>query len=197
MSILLSGSLAYDYILDFPDSFRNHILPDKAHMINLSFVIPELKKEFGGCAGNMAYTIKLLGGEPIILAPLGTDGAAYRAHCRKHKIKTKYMPLAKQHLTSSAHITTDKDDNQIAAFHVGAGGEASQLSVHAVKEEIKLAKQEDFEEKRSQLEERVGVIQQGLSRCGINSAQLGSEEIVEVFYKVFNPGEVEGKIKLE
>ena len=65
------------------------------------------------------------------------------------------------------------------------------------KEEIKLAKQEDFEEKRSQLEERVGVIQQGLSRCGINSAQLGSEEIVEVFYKVFNPGEVEGKIKLE
>jgi len=139
MSILLSGSLAYDYILDFPDSFRNHILPDKAHMINLSFVIPELKKEFGGCAGNMAYTIKLLGGEPIILAPLGTDGAAYRAHCRKHKIKTKYMPLAKQHLTSSAHITTDKDDNQIAAFHVGAGGEASQLSVHAVKEEIKLA----------------------------------------------------------
>jgi len=139
MSLLISGSLAYDYIMDFPDSFRNHILPDKTHMINLSFVIPELKKEFGGCAGNMAYTIKLLGGEPIVLSPLGSDGAAYQSYCKKHKIKTKYMPLTTEHLTSSAHITTDKEDNQIAAFHVGAGFEADQLSVHDVKEKIKLA----------------------------------------------------------
>lgn len=139
MSILISGSLAYDYIMDFPDSFRNHILPDKTHLINLSFVIPALKKEFGGCAGNIAYTVKLLGGGPIVLAPLGSDGAAYRTHCQRHKISARYMPLAKNHLTSSAHITTDKEDNQIAAFHVGAGFEADQLSVHKVKEKIALA----------------------------------------------------------
>lgn len=139
MNILISGSLAYDYIMDFPDSFRNHILPDKVHMINLSFVIPELRKGFGGCAGNMAYNIKLLGGKPLILAPLGEDGADYLKHLKKLKISAAYIPRAENHLTSSAHITTDKDDNQIAAFHVGAGFEADQLSVHKVKEKIKLA----------------------------------------------------------
>lgn len=139
MSILISGSLAYDYIMDFPDSFRHHILPDKIHMINLSFVIPELKKGFGGCAGNIAYTIKLLGGLPLILAPLGEDGGEYKAHCEKRHISTQHMPLIPERLTSSAHITTDKDDNQIAAFHVGAGSEADQLSVHDVKEPINLA----------------------------------------------------------
>lgn len=138
-TILISGSLAYDYIMDFPDSFRNHILPEQAHILNLSFAVETLTKEFGGCAGNIAYTMKLLGGRPIILAPLGTDGKDYLAHCKKYGIKTTYIPLSKQFLTASAHITTDREDNQIAAFHLGAGNSAAALSVKKIKEKISLA----------------------------------------------------------
>lgn len=139
MNLLISGSLAYDYIMDFPDSFKNHILPDQIHLINLSFVIPELKKEFGGCAGNIAYTIKLLGGEPIIIGALGTDADEYLKHFTRHQINPAYIIRVNDFLTSSAHITTDKDDNQIAAFHVGAGQAAINTSVMAVKENLSLA----------------------------------------------------------
>ncbi len=139
MSILISGSLAYDHIMDFPDSFKNHILPDQTHILNVSFVVETLKKEFGGCAGNIAYTMKLLGGEPAILSPLGKDGKEYRAHCEAQKITTAYMPLSKKYMTASAFITTDKDDNQICAFHPGAMVEAHELSVNTVKRPIELA----------------------------------------------------------
>ncbi|HBU06958.1 MAG TPA: carbohydrate kinase family protein [Candidatus Magasanikbacteria bacterium] len=139
MALLISGSLAYDYIMDFPDSFKNHILPDQIHILNVCFVVEKLNKNFGGCAGNIAYTVKLLGGEPIILAPLGSDAREYLEHFQKYNISTKYMPIIENSLTSSAHITTDKDDNQIIAYHNGVADKATDLSVGQVLEPIDLA----------------------------------------------------------
>lgn len=136
MSILISGSLAYDYIMDFPDSFKNHILPDQIHILNVCFVVDKLNKNFGGCAGNIAYTMKMLGSEPIILAPLGSDARDYMEHFKKYGIKTDYMPVIENSLTSSAHITTDKDDNQIIAYHNGVAEHATDLKVSDVKEPV-------------------------------------------------------------
>ncbi|MFH1946940.1 MAG: carbohydrate kinase family protein [Candidatus Magasanikbacteria bacterium] len=137
MSILISGSLAYDYIMDFPDSFKNHILPDQIHILNVCFVVDQLNKNYGGVAGNIGYTMKLLGGNPIIFAPLGKDGEDYITYLKKVGINTDHIPVSKERLTSSAHITTDKDDNQITAFYNGALSEASNLSIGSVKEDIK------------------------------------------------------------
>lgn len=139
MSILISGSLAYDYVMDFPDSFKNHILPDQLHILNVSFVVDKLNKNFGGCAGNIAYTMKLLGEEPIILGALGADATDYLEHFKKVKLKTDYIKKVEDKFTASAHITTDKDDNQIIAFYSGAGEEAVDLSVGAVEEKLDLA----------------------------------------------------------
>jgi len=139
MPVLISGSLAYDYIMDFPDSFKNHILPDHFHILNVCFVVDQLSKNLGGCAGNIAYTMKLLGGEPLVIAPLGSDAGEYLAHFQKHGINTKYVPLTPDKLSSSAHITTDKDDNQIIAYYNGAGDAAADLSVSQVTEPIDLA----------------------------------------------------------
>lgn len=139
MSILVSGSLAYDYIMDFPDSFKHHILPDQIHILNVCFVVDKLNKNFGGCAGNIAYTMKLLGSEPLILAPLGSDAREYQEHFQKYGISTQYMPVIDNSLTSSAHITTDKDDNQIIAYHNGVADKATELSVSQVQEKVDLA----------------------------------------------------------
>lgn len=138
MSILISGSLAYDYIMNFPDSFKNHILPDKIHILNVSFVVDKLKREFGGTAGNIAYTTKLLGGDPIILAPLGSDGGDYLDTLKRIGIDTNHIPLSSQFMTSSAHIVTDADDNQITPFYPGALDEADQLKISDVKKDIRL-----------------------------------------------------------
>ena len=100
MSILVSGSLVYDHIMNFPDSFKNHILPDQIHILNVCFVVDELRKNFGGCAGNIAYTVKLLGGDPIILAALGMDAIDYLEHFKKkprspYEVKAgSYIPAA-------------------------------------------------------------------------------------------------------
>jgi len=139
MSILISGSLAYDYIMDFPDSFKNHILPDQIHILNVCFVVDNLKKNYGGVAGNIAYTMKLLGVEPIIFSPLGTDGKDYLNYLKKNNLSVDYIKLAKEKLTPSAHIITDKDDNQITAFYNGALSDAVELSIKNVKEKIELA----------------------------------------------------------
>jgi len=138
MSILISGSLAYDYIMDFPDSFKNHILPDQIHILNVCFVVDNLKKNYGGVAGNMAYTMNLLGMDPIIFSPLGSDGRDYLDYLKKNKLKTNYIKLSKEKLTSSAHITTDKENNQITAFYNGALLEATDLSISDVKEKVDL-----------------------------------------------------------
>ena len=138
MSILISGSVAYDYILDFPDSFKNHILPDQIHILSVCFVVKELQKNYGGSATNIAYNIKMLGSEPLVMTKIGKDGDEYLKYLNDLGIKTTYMPKSENKLSSSAHITTDKDDNQITAFYSGAGDESMELSINDVQEEIKL-----------------------------------------------------------
>lgn len=139
MSILISGSLAYDYIMDFPDSFRNHILPDQIHILNVCFVVDDLKRNFGGVAGNIAYTMKLLDNDPIIFSPLGNDGQDYFNYLKDLGLNVDYIDLVKEKMTSSAHITTDKDDNQITAFYNGALAEATNLSIKNIKDKIEFA----------------------------------------------------------
>lgn len=139
MSVLVTGSLAYDYIMDFPDSFKNHILPEQIHMLNVSFVVDKMQKNLGGTAGNIAYSLQLLGANPLIFGPIGTDSADYLAHCKKYNLSTKYMPQSTTKMSSAAYVTTDKDDNQIVAFYSGAGDEATELKVADVQEEISLA----------------------------------------------------------
>lgn len=139
MPILISGSLAYDYIMDFPDSFKNHILPDQIHILSVSFVVDQLKKNFGGTAGNIGYTMKLLGGEPMIAAPLGSDAHDYLAHLEHHHIDTARIPVITNVNTASAHIVTDKDDNQITAFYPGALNSIPELPENLKLESIELA----------------------------------------------------------
>ncbi|WP_019624739.1 carbohydrate kinase family protein [Thioalkalivibrio thiocyanoxidans] len=120
MSALICGSIAYDTIMVFPDRFKNHILPDKVHMLNVSFLVPDMRREFGGCAGNIAYNMKLLGGDPTIMATVGGDFAPYADWMDKHGISRKHIKELNDTYTGQAFITTDQDDNQITAFHPGA-----------------------------------------------------------------------------
>ncbi len=120
MSALICGSLAYDTIMVFPDQFKNHILPDKMHILNVSFLVPRMRREFGGCAGNIAYNLKLLGGEPVPMATVGQDFAPYREHFRECEIRLDQIKELPDLFTAQAFITTDLDDNQITAFHPGA-----------------------------------------------------------------------------
>jgi len=120
MSILVCGSVAYDSIMVFHDRFKNHILPDQIHILNVSFLVPDLRREFGGCAGNIAYNLKLLGGEPIPMATVGQDFGAYREHFEACEITLKHVKEIEDLYTAQAFITTDLDDNQITAFHPGA-----------------------------------------------------------------------------
>lgn len=120
MSALICGSFAYDTIMVFPDQFKNHILPDKVHMLNVSFLVPNLRREFGGCAGNIAYNLKLLGDEPIPMATVGNDFSSYATWMDKHDINRRHVHVKEASYTAQAFITTDMDDNQITAFHPGA-----------------------------------------------------------------------------
>lgn len=120
MSAVICGSLAYDTIMVFPDRFKNHILPDKVHMLNVSFLVPQMRREFGGCAGNIAYNLKLLGGDPLPLATAGRDFDPYRKHLAAFGIRMDGIKELADTFTAQAFITTDLDDNQITAFHPGA-----------------------------------------------------------------------------
>ncbi len=120
MSALICGSLAYDTIMVFQDQFKNHILPDKVHILNVSFLVPRMRREFGGCAGNIAYNLKLLGGDPIPMATVGQDFGPYREHFEACGIRLEHVKEIKDLYTAQAFITTDLDDNQITAFHPGA-----------------------------------------------------------------------------
>jgi adenosine kinase len=117
---LICGSLAYDTIMVFQDQFKNHILPDKVHILNVSFLVPRMRREFGGCAGNIAYNLKLLGGDPVPMATVGEDFGPYRAHFDKCGIPLTHVKEIEGLFTAQAFITTDLDDNQITAFHPGA-----------------------------------------------------------------------------
>ncbi|MGD2130882.1 MAG: carbohydrate kinase family protein [Lysobacterales bacterium] len=120
MSALICGSLAYDTIMVFPDQFKEHILPDQVHILNVAFLVPEMRREFGGVAGNIAYNLRLLGGEPYPMATVGDDFDNYQAHLDRCGISTRYVRHMKGEYTPQAFITTDVDDNQITAFHPGA-----------------------------------------------------------------------------
>jgi len=120
MSALICGSLAYDTIMVFPDQFKNHILPDKVHILNVSFLVPRMRREFGGCAGNIAYNLKLLGGDPIPMATVGQDFGPYREWFQEQAINLSQVKVIEELFTPQAFITTDHDNNQITAFHPGA-----------------------------------------------------------------------------
>ena len=120
MNILVSGSLAYDRIMDFPGKFSDHILPEKVHVLNVCFMIDGLKENFGGTAGNIAYALSLLSESPTIIATAGRDFDSYKDWLVKSKISTENIKIIDEELTAGAYITTDKSDNQITAFNPGA-----------------------------------------------------------------------------
>src|SRR3989338_6339422 len=123
-TVVVSGSLAYDRIMDFSGFFKDHILPDKLHALSISFMVDKLSEEFGGTAGNIAFNLALLGVKPEIISTAGGDFNKYRSHMLLSGVDPKTVAIKSDMLTSSAHIITDKADNQIAAFHPGAGGVA-------------------------------------------------------------------------
>ena len=133
MSALICGSIAYDTIMVFHDKFKNHILPDKVHILNVSFLVPDMRREFGGCAGNIAYNLKLLGGEPVPMATVGRDFRPYGEWMDECGIDTTYIKEVDNTYTAQAFITTDMDDNQITAFHPGAMGFAHEQQVDQAK----------------------------------------------------------------
>ena len=131
MSALICGSIAFDTVMVFPGRFRDHILPDKVHMLNVSFLAPEMRRNFGGCAGNIAFNLKLLGGEGYIMATAGRDFAPYRQWLDECGLDLRYVRELSSEFTAQAYITTDSDNNQINAFHPGAMNQSHQNTVGA------------------------------------------------------------------
>ena len=129
MNTLICGSMAYDTIMVFPDHFKKHILPEQLHILNVAFLVPTMRREYGGCAGNIAYNLKLLGGNPQIMATVGDDFMPYAKRLEKLGISQKYIRHVADSFTGQAFITTDLDDNQITAFHPGAMGFSEQNKV--------------------------------------------------------------------
>jgi adenosine kinase len=129
MTALISGSLAFDTIMVFNDRFSNHILPDQVHILNVGFLVPELRREYGGCAGNIAYNLRLLGGDGVALATVGADFGDYTRWLERWGIDPEHILTVPEHYTAQAFITTDLDDNQITAFHPGAMNEAHRVDV--------------------------------------------------------------------
>lgn len=138
MSALICGSLAFDTIMTFEGRFAEQILPDQLHILNVSFLVPSLRRDFGGCAGNIAYSLKLLGGEPVPMAMLGSDGDEYQRRLQALGISTRHIGQVQETYTAQAMIMTDRDNNQITAFHPGAMMQAHQNRIEA-DPEIKLA----------------------------------------------------------
>lgn len=120
MSALICGSFAYDTIMVFHDRFKNHILPEQVHILNVAFMVPELRREFGGCAGNIAYNLSLLGGDGKPMGTVGTDFGPYGEWLDRCGISRDHVRVVEGEYTAQAYITTDQDDNQITAFHPGA-----------------------------------------------------------------------------
>ena len=120
MAALICGSLAFDTIMTFEGRFAEQILPDQLHILNVSFLVPSLRRDFGGCAGNIAYSLKLLGGEPLPMAMLGSDGAEYLQRLDALGISRRHVGQVQDTYTAQAMIMTDRDNNQITAFHPGA-----------------------------------------------------------------------------
>ena len=120
MKTLISGSVAYDTIMVFQDKFKNHILADQLHILNVSFLTPQMTRFQGGCAGNIAYSLKMLGGDPVIMATVGEDFGSYGRWLEAQEFNTDHVRIVEGQFTAQAFITTDIDNNQINAFHPGA-----------------------------------------------------------------------------
>ncbi|MEO8202236.1 MAG: carbohydrate kinase family protein [Betaproteobacteria bacterium] len=120
MRTLITGSVAYDTIMVFPDRFKNHLLPDQLHILNVCFLTPEMRREFGGCAANIGYNLKMLGGEPLVMATVGEDIAPYLERLADMGLSAAHLLKVPGQFTAQAFITTDLDNNQIIAFHPGA-----------------------------------------------------------------------------
>jgi adenosine kinase len=131
MPALICGSLAFDTITTFPGRFSQQILPEQLHILNVSFLVPELRREFGGCAGNIAYNLRQLGGEPVVMATIGNDGGDYLERIRSWGVDTSMVTWVDDHYTAQAIIITDTDNNQITAFHPGAMQKAGEVKVPA------------------------------------------------------------------
>ena len=129
MRTLICGSLAYDTIMVFRDRFGRHILPDKTHMISVSFTVGDMRREWGGCAGNIAYNLKALGGDPVVMATIGDDGAPYRERLSALGVAADGVRSVAGAFTAQAYIITDLEDNQITAFHPGAMGHSHESRV--------------------------------------------------------------------
>jgi adenosine kinase len=138
MASLICGSLAFDSIMSFEGRFAEQILPDQLHILNVSFLVPALRRDFGGCAGNIAYSLKQLGGTPLPMATLGQDGAEYLQRLRELNIATDHVRLLNDTYTAQAMIMTDRDNNQITAFHPGAMMQAHITHIEA-HPDVKLA----------------------------------------------------------
>jgi adenosine kinase len=138
MPALICGSLAFDTITTFPGRFSQQILPDQVHILNVSFLVPTLRREFGGCAGNIAYSLKQLGGEPLIMAAIGNDGQDYLARVRSWDASTEHIRVVEDSYTAQAIIITDIDNNQITAFHPGAM-QSAHLTTVPQRDDIRVA----------------------------------------------------------
>jgi len=137
MATVICGSLAFDTIMNFEGRFAQQILPDQLHILNVSFLVPGLRRDFGGCAGNIAYSLKLLGGQPLPMATVGSDGADYIARLQSLGISTEFVRQVEGSYTAQAMIMTDLDNNQITAFHPGAMMQAHITKISA-RPDIKL-----------------------------------------------------------
>ncbi|HYD74896.1 carbohydrate kinase family protein [Ramlibacter sp.] len=131
MAAVICGSLAFDTIMNFEGRFSQQILPDQLHILNVSFLVPGLRRDFGGCAGNIAYALKRLGGQPLPMATLGTDGASYLERLQSLGISTEFVRRIEDSYTAQAMIMTDLDNNQITAFHPGAMMQAHLTRIEA------------------------------------------------------------------
>lgn len=134
MNTLICGSLAFDTIMVFQDQFKNHLLPEKLHILSVCFFVPEMRREFGGTAGNIAYNLRLLNGKPLIMATAGNDFANYTEWLKQNKISDQHIKLIPDSYTAQAFITTDLDANQIIAFHPGAMQQSHLNSVAETKD---------------------------------------------------------------
>jgi adenosine kinase len=139
MSVIITGSVAYDYLMSFPGRFSEHILPEQIHQISLSFLVDTMRKQRGGCAPNIAYTLALLGERPTVMATVGQDFSEYRAWLEQAGIDTSAIVEVEGEFTSSFFVNTDLDNNQIASFYIGAMGKADTLSFHDLEEPVSLA----------------------------------------------------------
>ena len=137
MSAVICGSLAFDTIMTFEGRFSEQILPDQLHILNVSFLVPALRREFGGCAGNIAYSLLQLGGTPLPMATVGSDGADYVERLKKLGMNTEFVRSVSDSYTAQAMIMTDRDNNQITAFHPGAIMQAHSTRIEA-RSDIKL-----------------------------------------------------------